>query len=214
MGRGYRIQAWIKDISERKRQEQELLENRRLLNTILFASPVGIARVRDRKIVWSNRAFLEMFGFKDEQDCVGRTTGILYSSEAEYQRIGDLAYGQLQSTELAGGDVTLRRQDGTLFEGHVSVRSVDPSDPLRDTIAVYTDISDRERAEQESAESRRMLDHVLEASPWELRDSKTAALSGRTEALDMFGFADESECVGESAKRLYSSEDEFKLAVR
>lgn len=64
----------------------------------------------------------------------------------------------------AGGttetDVRFKRKDGTLFDAHVSMNSLDPSDPAQGTIAAVTDISDRKRFEEalrHSEEKYRMI---------------------------------------------------------
>ncbi len=203
------VQVWIKDISKSKIAEQELNEGRKLLDTILKASPVGIARVQHRRTVWVNPALLDMFGFENESECVGRSTAILYSSEDEFNRIGQFVYSP-DKTGLLNLEGILRRKDGTLFEGHIDVRILDPSNPIRDAIVVYADISERKKAERELHESRRMMNHVLSASPVGIvrLHNRTIRWANRG-LLEMFGFQDESECVGQSVALLYASQDEF-----
>ena len=159
------VQVWIRDISERKRVERELVESRQTLTNILAASPVGIGKAENRLLVWCNKAFKEMFGFEDESDYLGRTTDVLYESDEEFQRVGATLYGRLEAGEHADLDASFTRKDGSLFEGHITIAPTDPLNPTRSVIAAIADISERKKAEKSLRQSEKTARALLKATP-------------------------------------------------
>ncbi|MFH1113927.1 MAG: PAS domain S-box protein [Pseudomonadota bacterium] len=158
------LQVWIRDVSERKKAEQELSEGREMLRTILALSPVAIGMARRRKLVWANRAFMTMFGFVDQQECADISTEIIYASKEEFERIGRIQYAKLKTEDFAETDALLRRQDGTPFDGHMTLAPMDKSDPTEGIIAAISDISERKRSEEALRESEERLGHLYEES--------------------------------------------------
>lgn len=159
------VQVWIRDISQRKRVERQLVESRKTLTNILSASPVGIAKAENRRIAWGNKAFMSMVGFDDERDYLGKSTSIIYESEEEFQRVGQVLYSKLQAGTHADTDATFRRKDGTLFDGHITVAPMDPLNPTTDVIAAISDISERKKAEKSLQQSEKTARALLKATP-------------------------------------------------
>ena len=153
----------ISDITERKRAEDALSRNESMLRNILSTSPVGIVGLSvGRTINWANEACLNMFGFESEEEVVGRTAAIVYPSDAEYGRVGKILYEGLKTGKTTSVDATLKRKDGSLFDGHIRMKALGKSDLA---IAVISDISERRRHEESLKESeariRTKLDSIL-----------------------------------------------------
>jgi PAS domain S-box-containing protein len=141
------------EIEERRRLEERLRAGEHMLRTILSTSPVGIAFTVGRRIKWANDAWAKMFGFEDETRYTGKTTRIIYASRDEYERVGNILYNRVGHGEVTETDTRFRRQDGTLFDAHVRIKAVDPSDLTKGAISAVADISDRKRAEDALRES-------------------------------------------------------------
>ena len=159
-----------RDITKRKRAEEALRENEELLDSILTASAVGIAYARDREIIWANDAMAKLFGFTEEGQYVGKDTKMLYASEEEYGRIGEIAYEQQRSGKVIEFDAEFRRQDGSLFDGHVKINTLDPLSPRRGIIVSIIDITKRKRAEEavkKSQESLTRTQSIAHLGGWE-----------------------------------------------
>ena len=74
------------DVTEQKETRQRLEEMQTLEASILDALPVAVIVLRERKILFANRAVETVFGWKPDE--VGRGTRILYRSDDEYEEIG------------------------------------------------------------------------------------------------------------------------------
>jgi PAS domain S-box-containing protein len=146
-----------RDITARKREQEELKNSEQTLNTILATSPAGITLIADRKVKWLNDVCLKMFGFENQEEIIGQNTRIVYPSEEEYERVGRELYTGLQSGKTIKAVTRFRRKDGSIFDGRIRMRPVDPSLSENLMIFVITDISDELCAEREKEVLRTQL---------------------------------------------------------
>ena len=151
----------IRDISDRKKAEDELREKERLLQSILSTSPVGIGLTRDRRIVWRNKAWESMFGFESEDEYLGESTRMLYPSEEEYERVQTVLYAPLCPGKTTETDVKFKRKDGTFFVVHMRMNFLDHSDPSKGVIASLSDISERKKAEEALQQSAQQMTQII-----------------------------------------------------
>lgn len=153
------------EIIERKRAEQALRGSEAMLKRVLSTSPVGMGLAEDRIMKWANEAWLEMFGFDDEQEVVGQSARIIYPSDEEYERVGQILYESLQTGRVASADATFMRKDGSLVDGHVRMKAFELSESKAGSLAAISDISERKRVERALIESeqryRALVDNSL-----------------------------------------------------
>jgi two-component system, cell cycle sensor histidine kinase and response regulator CckA len=158
-------QGIVIDITQRKDVEKSLHEKEKLLERILDASPVGINYVRNRYIVWSNRAWEQMFGFKHSDEYVGKSTRILYQSDEKYEKTGEAYYSALRDDVTTETDVTLLRSDGSAFDANVRVRIAERTNSeVFEAVVAVSDISNRKLAE---AEREKLQQQLLQAQKME-----------------------------------------------
>ncbi|MCF7810482.1 PAS domain S-box protein [bacterium] len=150
----------IRDITETKRTEEALRENKELLENILTASTVGIAYAKNRSVIWANEEMVRMFGFTREEQYIGHDTRVLYANDDEYKRVGDLIYEHQYKGKVLEFDAKFKRHNGSLFDGYIKVNVMDPLEPAKGIIVSIVDITERKQAEKalkESEEKYRML---------------------------------------------------------
>ncbi len=150
-------------IARHKRVDEDLVRKNKILDGILSASPIGIGMAENRTIQWANNALVNIFGYDDQADFVGKSTRILYVSKDEYLRVGRLTYPQLEPGQTAAIDADFRRKDGTHFVGHIKISVPDPDAPRRRTLFTISDITGRVQAQKERLE-REKLEGVLETA--------------------------------------------------
>jgi len=153
--------AVFDNVTERKRAQEALKSSERMMRGILSASPVGIGLTKGREIQWVNDAWLRMFGFEDDRECVGQSARILYPSQEEYDRVGALLYERSATDAVAEAYADFRRKDGSVFHGLIRTKALNPSDPAEGEIAAISDISDRKQAEDSLSESEQRLELAL-----------------------------------------------------
>lgn len=141
-----RIIALVRDISERKQQEQHthalLAENETILNNAL----VGIAYIKRRRIVSCNRRFEEIFQYLPGE-LIGESSERLYDSCATFETIGVDAYQSTAENKSYSTELQLQHKDGSVFWGALSGRAINPAQPHEGSIWIYSDITDRKQAE-------------------------------------------------------------------
>ena len=140
--------CWCRnEICERTKKE--------IINCIISALPVGICLAENRMIKRANDTMLEMFGLEKKDDFVGKSTRILYPSQEEYKRVGQIIYNNLKADKVVHIDTEFKRKDGSTFWGHLKISWIDPSSPMKMTVATISDISWRKLAEQERLEKEK-----------------------------------------------------------
>jgi len=152
------------EVNEHKETEKALQKNQKVLNNILSSSPIGIGLVVDRKLSWANESMIRIFGVKRKEDYIGRNAGILYASEKEYKRVGEIIYKNLKD-KVIQTDAKFKRKDGSLFEGHIMISFLDSSNPIKGAVATISDISWRKQTERALRKSKEKFRKLAEKVP-------------------------------------------------
>ncbi len=106
---------------------------------VFLRAPTGLVIGRERTIVDCNLAFAEMFRGTRES-LSGRSFAHLYPDEQHYISTGERVGRILEAQETFANDRVMRRLDGELFWVQVRGRALDPADPHRDTLWVFTEL--------------------------------------------------------------------------
>ncbi|MBI5524355.1 MAG: PAS domain S-box protein [Desulfarculus sp.] len=129
---------------------QEVAQGKATLEAILDAAPVSIALVKDRVVVWANRATQSVFGYTAEE-MVGHSTRMTYASEEDFQKTGMALYPELAAKGAAVAEVEIRTKQGQTKPVEISVRNLDPANPSLGHIALARDLSEIRKAESDKA---------------------------------------------------------------
>jgi PAS domain S-box-containing protein len=185
----------LRDLTERKRAEQESAERGAKLNQIMDTASVAIFLVDPSgRITHANRRMTEMFGCQ-MQDLVGSEyVSLVHPSEQEDGRRKMLALlaSQIESVDL---ERLYWRRDGTAFWGHLSGRRFnDPQGRSIGLIGVIADIDTRKRTEERLRESEERYRQLFEAESDAvfLIDNETGdILMANAAASAMYGYSRE-----------------------
>ncbi|MDP4301859.1 diguanylate cyclase domain-containing protein [Leptothrix discophora] len=112
-GRVTSRQAVGRDITEPHALRQQLQRLNREQEAMLDNELIGIVKLRDRRVVWKNRAFEAMFGF-EPGELVGQSTRRLYPDDDAFDEIGRTGYVALREGRTWRQQVRMCRRDGTL----------------------------------------------------------------------------------------------------
>ena len=144
------------EISEREAAQRELV----IRDRAIASSVNGISFMAlDGTVTYVNNSCLSMWGYRDPDEVVGR-------SSVEFWQSREIAEGILQTLHKAGswsGELVAARKDGTCFDVQVSADVVrgGSGQPLC-IMAAILDITERKRAEAELRKERDFTAAVLE----------------------------------------------------
>ncbi|MED5619832.1 bifunctional diguanylate cyclase/phosphodiesterase [Ideonella sp. BN130291] len=110
-----------RDVTERKRLlaslEASSAQARQLLaeqTAMLNNDIVGMAKLRDRTALWTNRALERMFGYA-AGELQGRSSRLLYPSDAAFEALGREAYAALAAGQNYRTQLQLQHKEGHLL---------------------------------------------------------------------------------------------------
>ncbi len=147
------------DITDRKRNEEELRRVNNIQSLILDNSVVGIALVRNRIFEWVNPKLPEMLGLPLEE-VQGSDTRIIYPSDEVYEEMGHEAYCALSKGEWFDFEIAMPHANGTSFAGRVLGKAIDPNHPQDGSIWIFESITDRKRSEDERKKLQAQLNQA------------------------------------------------------
>ena len=167
-----RWQAFVRDISERKRIERTLQESEERFRLTVDEAPIGMALVAlDGHFVRVNRALCEIVGYSSDE-----LTGLMFQDithpddlDADLVLAGQLARGEIPRYQLGKRYI---RKDGTIVDILLSasiLRSREGA-PLY-YIAQIEDITERKRAQAALKDSEQRLTLALDSAQmgmWDL----------------------------------------------
>ena len=167
-----RWQAFVRDISERKRIERALQESEERFRLTIDEAPIGMAWVAlDGRFVRVNRAFCELVGYSS-----GELTGLTFQAithpddlDADLALAGQIARGQIPRYQVGQRYI---RKDGTIVDVQLSksiLRSREGA-PLYYIVQIE-DITERKRAEAALKESEWRVALALDSAQmgmWDL----------------------------------------------
>jgi PAS domain S-box-containing protein len=158
-----RTRSVMYDISELHRVREQLRQLVHEQQAMLDTDLIGIARVRERRLVWTNRALLTMFGY-ESSGLVGMPTRTLYRSDAEHQALGEAAYPALTAGRAHAQQIQMQRQDGQLL--WVDLRGMAFPGAHGESIWLMMDIT-----RQRHAELTRLEEVRLQAENAQIREA-------------------------------------------
>jgi diguanylate cyclase (GGDEF)-like protein/PAS domain S-box-containing protein len=136
--------VWLmEDISEQKRAEEELqrvlAEQQAITNNVV----IGIAFLRERRIVRCNRRFEELFGF-GPGEANGSSSRQYYFTDEEFERVGRYI-AQLDAGQTPNFEQYMRRKDGSGFWCRRTGKALAPGDLSKGYIWLFEDITEQKR---------------------------------------------------------------------
>lgn len=154
--------AIVRDITERKRAEEDLEKALSELNVIFENVSVGILYLKGRRILRVNHTFEQMFACK-RAAIEGQSLHNFCACEQECHDLLErsdlaLARGEMSSTELV-----MKRLTGEEFWCRLTGNNLDPSDPARGSIWILVDITARKQTEEELQRAKDVAESMSRA---------------------------------------------------
>ncbi len=193
----------VKDISARKRAEEELRVKNAALESSLNA--VAIADLEGR-LTYVNHSFLRLWGYDDPGEVLGLPAITFWQSPREAEEV----LTAVLEKEAYTGELTALRRDGRPVEVLLAANKVMAGDgsPLC-IMASFVNLSVRKKAERALAENETKFRTLFEESPISLWEEDFSALKTYLDQLREEGVSDydahfraHPEALVESARRI------------
>ncbi|MCK4353315.1 PAS domain S-box protein [candidate division WOR-3 bacterium] len=160
------ILSVARDITERKQAEGALRESETKFKTLTDNVNIGIYRNTTGprgKFIEANLAIVKLFGYKNKEEFLAMKVADLYQNPADRKKFNEkmLSVGFVENEELQ-----LKRKNGTLFIGSVSVVAVkDEKGKVKYYDGVIEDITNRKWTEEALLKSEKRYRQLVELSP-------------------------------------------------
>ena len=156
--------AIARNITERKRAEEELVNNQRRLagilswkESIINNSAVGILVVTENRIITEvNRGFLEMFGFSPEE-LIGQSVSRLHVDQKAYRQFGERFWAVADRRKAVVAQWPMRRENGEIFWCELTGCAINSQNILQGVVWVIIDISERRRMQEAMIQTEKMM---------------------------------------------------------
>ena len=151
--------AFKEDITERKMLEERFRQIMSENQIILENANIGIALLKERKIMHINKKFEDLFGYQ-RHEISGGTTEILYKDSLSYQQMGEEKYKVLAGGKGYSAELMMKRKDNSLFWCKLFGKAIDPDDLSRGSIWLFEDISERKESELKLRQQQHQLQEL------------------------------------------------------
>ena len=142
----------FRDISERKKAETALMQQKSLFESIFRSVPDAVVVAGlDHRIRMCNPGLTRVFGYQPKE-IIGRKASTLYESRREFERLGNLQADKAGQDGPRLDEGAFRHKSGTVFPADVVCSVIRDADgePIG-FIDLIRDISGRKQAESEQA---------------------------------------------------------------
>ena len=149
--------VFLRDITERKKAEEQLRQSEEMYRTLIAASPDAIT-VTDLsgRITLASRKALELCSVPPEQNALGRS--ILEWVPPDGQIEANAALQQLLATGISTPrELVLKRDDGSLFSAEIHGAPLRSADSIvRGAILIARDVTERNNLQAQLLQSQKM----------------------------------------------------------
>ncbi|WP_238807073.1 PAS domain S-box protein [Emticicia aquatica] len=153
----------VTDITERKKVEKKLVEERKLLRAIIDNIPINIyVKDRSAKKILSNKTDVNYAGYKEESDVIGKMDFDLYDAKSAQESF-DLDMEVMSSKQAKIAFESLhKRKNGDISWLLISkIPLKNELDEVTSMVGISIDITERKKSQQLLQESQQKLTGIL-----------------------------------------------------
>ncbi len=169
---------------------------------------VGIALIRERRIIRCNHRFADIFGYP-LAELIGKLGVEVYESAEVFAAVGQQAYPLLNEGKAYTKRLEMRRKDNSLVWCNIHGKMITPGQPEQGFIWIIHDIDDEVRAEQTLQqvmnEQRLILEHATIGISF-LQDRVITRCNQKF--AEIFGYQPD-ELIGTGSQRLHRNSYDY-----
>ncbi|MBN2169221.1 MAG: PAS domain S-box protein, partial [Actinobacteria bacterium] len=196
-GKPSRSIAFFTDISGKKKAEEELEENQKMLRKIYESSIEGIVITNSEgNYEFANTKAAQLFGFDKAEDMIGVSGSDWYRDTGERDKIVGIL---LREGSIEDYEVEYKRKDGSFFWARVSgAVERDTDGNLKSVTGFMVDISEEKRAEEDLKESEANIREIYESAIEGIgvADAEGNFMLVNPRMAEIFGYEEPDELIG------------------
>ena len=212
------IYGVLRDISERKKAEMEIVESEKKYRLLFNSLKEGVYQCEpevDGVFTWINQAGAEILGYKSPEEVIGTKVKDIYVNPDDRKKVVE----KLSKDSVWKGFVSFcKRKNGERFytERTSSLVTDDKGKPIR-IEGIFRDITERKKLEEELQESERhhrQLLNSLKEGIYQCEPAEDGVFTWINQAgAEMLGYSSPEEVVGTRVKDVYVNPDDRKELV-
>ncbi|MBT3391402.1 MAG: GAF domain-containing protein [Chloroflexi bacterium] len=161
------VLAW--ETIDRKKAENALRESEAKLRGVFRVAPIGIGLIAERVFVDVNECFCELTGYARDE-LLGRNTKFLYSSDEDYQSVGEEQARLISEKGISAVETRFVRKDGEIIHVLLGSSPLDSADSTINFATTALDITGRVLTEAELARHRDQLEELVAERTTQLQE--------------------------------------------
>lgn len=188
-------------VSEQYRQARELRGQTLYLNSLIENSPLAIVFLGlDKKMSLCNNAFLEMFQYTRAELAATRVDRLIWPPELEEQ--GEAMFAEVKAGLTLRTPTRRRRKDGVILDVELIAVPLNMDGQLRGVCWLYSDISERLRAAEETQHQSDQLNEMVQEL--QIHNTEMVVLAELNSLLQCCATTQEAnDAVARSASKLF-----------
>jgi PAS domain S-box-containing protein len=201
----------MRDITEKKKAEEELKRTHDLQQAILNASPVGIGVTTGRTLTWANQTMDLLLGY-EPGELKGCPSRVLFADDEAYEHALQTLPKEVETRGVGTVETFWKRKDGTRLDISLTIAPVRPGSP--EIVAIAHDITDRKKAEEELRKSHALQQAILDASPVGIGYNANRILTWCNNAMYRIMGYEPGNMEGKPVRAIYADDEEYERASR
>lgn len=199
--------AIYRDITERKKADEELIIQKTYLEKLFNSAPEAIVWHDNNDIVVNvNEEFTKLFGYPREE-AVGKPINELVAPE-EFMDDAEMLSNRVINGERVEKDSKRKRKDGTLFDVWILGAPIFHEGRQLGVYAIYRDITERKKAAEELHLQKTYFERLFNSAPEAitLQDNNDNIVIVNDEFTKLFGYA-RQETIGKKINDLVAPKE-------
>jgi sigma-B regulation protein RsbU (phosphoserine phosphatase) len=191
-GKSLHFDGIVEDVTERKKAEEELIVQKTYLERLFNSAPEAIVLHGNNDLIIDvNSEFTKMFGYT-RKEAVGIPINELVASD-EFQNEAALISKKVIRGEKIDIETKRKRKDGTLIDVSILGAPIILDGKQIGDYAIYRDITERKRAEEELVLQKTYLERLFNSAPEAIvwHDNNDLVVNVNDEFTRMFGYTRE-----------------------
>lgn len=178
------------DITDKTKSSQQI-------EAIYQAASMGIGITKDRIIRKCNPTFLTMLGYS-EKELVGQSARVLYESDAEFQRVGEVKYALIANHGKGAVRTQFLKKDGTPVHVILSSAPFDSEDLSKGVVFTALDVTESDELKSQLQRSEEKYKALFENAPlaYQSLDIDGCILDINPQWLEILGYS-RDEVIGQ-----------------